>query len=168
MSCARTALRPGNAGGAKDPDFWCAFDDGEVKVIGDEPENTDNDPDPSEKAIPQGGGGACLPFLPALRQDLPCGYPASCLCAGPSKCGRAGYGRNDLCGGRSVGPGEVAGGPARGTGCEDVPARSGAAGVYTEAGRRRATARHSNDPGSGGPDRRQARAGTNLRGGLRG
>ena len=28
---------PGNAGGAKDPDFWCAFEDGEVKVIGDEP-----------------------------------------------------------------------------------------------------------------------------------
>src|ERR1700760_3493219 len=34
------------------------------------------------------------------------------------------------------GPGEVAGGPARGTGFEDVPARSGAAGVHTEAGRR--------------------------------
>jgi hypothetical protein len=32
--------RPGNAGGAKDPDFWCAFEDGEVKVIGDEPCNT--------------------------------------------------------------------------------------------------------------------------------
>jgi hypothetical protein len=30
----------GNAGGAKDPDFWCAFEDGEVKVIGDEPCNT--------------------------------------------------------------------------------------------------------------------------------
>jgi hypothetical protein len=30
-------LRPGNAGGGKDPDFWCAFDDGEVRVIGDEP-----------------------------------------------------------------------------------------------------------------------------------
>jgi hypothetical protein len=28
---------------------------------------TDNDPDPSEKAIPQGEGGACLPLLPALR-----------------------------------------------------------------------------------------------------
>src|SRR6266446_3857589 len=28
-------------GGAKDPDFWCAFEDGEVKVIGDEPCNTD-------------------------------------------------------------------------------------------------------------------------------
>ena len=27
----------GNADGAKDPDFWCAFEDGEVKVIGDEP-----------------------------------------------------------------------------------------------------------------------------------
>jgi hypothetical protein len=84
-------------------------------VIGDDPGNTDNDPDPSEKAISQGEGGACLPLLSALRQDLPSGHPASCLCAGPSKCGRAGYGRNDLCGGRSVGPGEVAGGPARGT-----------------------------------------------------
>jgi hypothetical protein len=32
-------LMPGNAGGAKDPDFWRAFEDGEVEVIGDEPEN---------------------------------------------------------------------------------------------------------------------------------
>ncbi len=30
---------PCNGGGAKDPDFWYAFDDGEVKVIGDEPDN---------------------------------------------------------------------------------------------------------------------------------
>ena len=44
-------MRPGNAGGAKDPDFWCAFEDGEVKVIGDEPGNTDYDPGPSEKAV---------------------------------------------------------------------------------------------------------------------
>jgi hypothetical protein len=34
---------PGNAGGAKGPDFWCAFEDGEVVVIGDEPANTIND-----------------------------------------------------------------------------------------------------------------------------
>ena len=27
-------MKPGNAGGGKDPDFWCAFEDGEVKVIG--------------------------------------------------------------------------------------------------------------------------------------
>ena len=32
-------LRPCNAGGAKGPDFWCAFEVGEVKVIGDEPDN---------------------------------------------------------------------------------------------------------------------------------
>jgi hypothetical protein len=44
-------LRPGNAGGGKDPDFWCAFEDGEVTVIGDEPCNTGKDPDPSEKAV---------------------------------------------------------------------------------------------------------------------
>jgi hypothetical protein len=25
-------LKPGNAGGGKGPDFWCAFEEGEVKV----------------------------------------------------------------------------------------------------------------------------------------
>jgi hypothetical protein len=30
---------PGNVGGAEGPDSWCAFEDGEVKVIGDEPDN---------------------------------------------------------------------------------------------------------------------------------
>ena len=29
-----------SAGGGKDPDFWRAFEEGEVKVIGDEPANT--------------------------------------------------------------------------------------------------------------------------------
>jgi len=33
----------GNAGGAKGPDFWCAFEDGEVVVIGDKPRNTIED-----------------------------------------------------------------------------------------------------------------------------
>jgi hypothetical protein len=32
-------VRPCNDGGAKGPDFWCAFEAGEVKVIGDEPAN---------------------------------------------------------------------------------------------------------------------------------
>ena len=31
---------PGNAGGAKGPDFRHAFEEGEVEVIGDEPGNT--------------------------------------------------------------------------------------------------------------------------------
>ena len=30
---------PSNGGVAKGPDFWCAFEDGEVKGIGDEPDN---------------------------------------------------------------------------------------------------------------------------------
>jgi hypothetical protein len=30
-------LRPSNVGGGKGPDFWCAFEDGEDRVIGDEP-----------------------------------------------------------------------------------------------------------------------------------
>ena len=41
----------GNPGGGKGPDFWCAFEDGEVKVIGDEPANTDYDPGLSEKDL---------------------------------------------------------------------------------------------------------------------
>ena len=47
---------PGNAGGAKGPDFWCAFEDGEVVVIGDEPANTNYDPGSSEKAVSCGEG----------------------------------------------------------------------------------------------------------------
>ena len=49
-------LKPGNAGRGKDPDFWCAFEEGEVKVIGDKPANTDYDPGPSEKALSCGEG----------------------------------------------------------------------------------------------------------------
>src|SRR3954447_14948123 len=47
-------LRPGNAGGGKDPDFWRAFDGGEDEVIGGEPANTRTDPDPPAKAVSQG------------------------------------------------------------------------------------------------------------------
>jgi hypothetical protein len=68
---------PGNAGGAKDPDFWHAFDDGEGRVIGGEPRNAFENPEPSEEAIRQGEGGACLSLLRALRQDLSRGYTAS-------------------------------------------------------------------------------------------
>jgi hypothetical protein len=51
-------MKPGNAGGGKDPDFWNAFEDGEDRVIGDEPGNTDEDQDLSEKALSQGEGRA--------------------------------------------------------------------------------------------------------------
>src|SRR6185369_1729255 len=44
------ASRLGNASGAKDPGFWHASEDCEVKVIGDEPANTDYDPGPSVEA----------------------------------------------------------------------------------------------------------------------
>jgi putative tryptophan/tyrosine transport system substrate-binding protein len=50
------------------------------------------------------------------------GHPVSRLCVGPDKCGRAGRGREDLCGNRSVRLGEMADRPARGTDLEDVSA----------------------------------------------
>jgi hypothetical protein len=54
-------LKPGNAGGGKDPDFWCAFEDGKVVVIGDEPENTIKD-----RRRPR------LLYRAAKESDLPC------------------------------------------------------------------------------------------------
>jgi hypothetical protein len=30
-------VKPGNSGGGKDPDFWCAYEEGADQVIGDEP-----------------------------------------------------------------------------------------------------------------------------------
>jgi hypothetical protein len=47
-------MKPGNSGGGKDPDFWNAFEDGEDRVIGDEPGNTGKDQDLSEEALLQG------------------------------------------------------------------------------------------------------------------
>jgi hypothetical protein len=38
-------MKLGNAGGGKAPNLWCAFEAGEVRVIGDEPGNTRKDPD---------------------------------------------------------------------------------------------------------------------------
>ena len=36
-------VRPGNSGGGKGPDFWCAFEASEEGVIGGEPYNTRQD-----------------------------------------------------------------------------------------------------------------------------
>jgi hypothetical protein len=44
-------MKLGNAGGGKGPDFCCAFEEGEVKVIGDEPANTDYQDDREEIAL---------------------------------------------------------------------------------------------------------------------
>ena len=67
-------LKPGNAGGGKGPDFWCAFEAGEDEVIGDEPDNTRKDQDASEEAVSQGEGGARLPLLQlydkVCREDI--------------------------------------------------------------------------------------------------
>src|SRR6478752_723940 len=52
------SMRPGNAGGGKDPDFWRAFNGGEETVIGDEPANTRTDPDPPAEAVSHGEGGS--------------------------------------------------------------------------------------------------------------
>ena len=85
------------------------------------------------------------------REDIFC----TCLCAGPRQRGRAGRGRGDVRTDRGGGCGRVAGGLARGPRLEDLSARARAPGDDPEARRRRTPARHSDDPGSGGPDRRQ-------------
>ena len=49
-------LKPGNAGGGKDPDFWCAFEDGEIRVIGGEPRKPEKVRTLPEKAVSRSQG----------------------------------------------------------------------------------------------------------------
>src|SRR5262245_5492092 len=126
--------RPGNAGGAKGPDFWCAFEAVEDEAIGDEPGNAGQDQDAAEIALSQGEGGAGVPLLSVLRQGLAGGHPRPCLCAGPRECGCAGRGRLDVCRDRGGGPGGVAGSAARGAAAEDVSDTAGATGDATATG----------------------------------
>src|SRR5260370_40144106 len=76
-------MKPGNSGGGKDPDFWCAFEDGEVEVIGEEPANTIERQDPSGIAVSCGEGAkptaqkkhACGLFLPVGLTVKPVAEP---------------------------------------------------------------------------------------------
>jgi hypothetical protein len=55
-------MKPGNAGGGKDPDFWNASKDGEDRVIGDESGNTTKDQGLSE-------GAALHAFFAEVRKE---------------------------------------------------------------------------------------------------
>jgi hypothetical protein len=71
-STARSKASAGaaNAGGAKDPDFRCAFEDGEVRVIGENLTTPDKIPNLQRKTViytenGKGGmGGSLLRFSP--------------------------------------------------------------------------------------------------------
>src|SRR5580698_9138765 len=132
------------------------------EVIGDEPGNTNEDPDASEEAVPKSEGRAALPFLPALRQDVPGRHSGPCLRTGKVQSGRAGRGWAELLGNRVTRVGGMAergsGRPSR----QDVSTTSRAAGNDPEVRRRRTATRDSDHTGSGGADSRQAVAGTNL------
>ena len=65
-------MKPGNAGGAKGPDFWCAFEDSEVVVIGDEPENTIKRQALSETAVSRGEGELLTVPKPRAVSLSPC------------------------------------------------------------------------------------------------
>src|ERR1700687_3662887 len=132
------------------------------EVIGDEPGNTNEDPDASEEAVPKGEGGAELPFLSALRQDVPGRYSGPCLCTGEVQSGRAGRGETELLGNRIARVGGMAarhqGRPSR----QDVSTTSCAAGDDPKARRRRTATGNPDHSGSSGADSRQAVAGSNL------
>src|SRR5579863_564746 len=121
--------KQGNSGGGKGPDLRHAIEDGEDREIDDESRNARQDQEPSEKALWQGEGGARLPLLPAVRQDLPRRHPSPRLCAGSRERGSARRGRGDVRADRGGRRGGVAGGSARGPRLEDVPARAGSCGV---------------------------------------
>src|SRR5450631_2138965 len=109
------------------------FGRGRGEVIGDEPGNTDKDPDASEEAVPESEERAELPFLLALRQDVPRGHPGPCICTGEVQSGRARRGWADLLGNRDVGVRGMAERPQDGPSREDVSTTSGATGDDPEA-----------------------------------
>src|ERR1700680_1094110 len=132
------------------------------EVIGDEPGNTNKDPDASEKALPKGEGRAELPFLPALRQDVPGRHSGPCLRTGKVQSGRAGRRWTELSGYRIARVGRMVERRQGRASRQDVSTTGRAAGHEPEARRRRKATRNSDDPGSGGANSRQAVAGTNL------
>src|SRR5215472_11067536 len=136
------------------------------EVIGDEPGNTDSDPDSSEKAVPEGEGRTGLPLLLALRQDLPRGHSRPCLRVGESQPGGTRCGWPHVLGNRDARASGVAGWYQGGTSREDVSATTSATGYDSEAWGRGTTARDTDHSGPGGADCRQAGAGVDLRGGL--
>src|SRR6266849_2553820 len=137
------------------------------EVIGDEPGNTIEDPDASEEAVPKSEGRTELPFLPALRQDVPGRSSGPCLRTGKVQSGRAGRGWTELSGYRIARVRGMAERRQGRTSRQDVSTTGRAAGHDPEARRRRTATRDSDDSGSGGANSRQAVAGTNLGSGLR-
>src|ERR1700675_204442 len=107
------------------------------EVIGDEPGNTIEDPDASEEAVPKSEGRAELPFLPALRQDVPGRSSGSCLRAGEVQSGRAGRGWTELPGYRIARVGRMAERRQGRASRQDVSTTGRAAGHDPEARRRR-------------------------------
>src|SRR5712692_8437321 len=132
------------------------------EVIGDEPGNTNEDPDTSEEAVPKGEGRAELPFLFALRQDVPGRRAGPCVRIGEVQSGRAGRGWTELPGNRIAGFGGMAERHQRRPSRQDVSTTGRATGDDPEARRRRTATRYSYYTGSGGADSRQAVAGANL------
>src|ERR1700680_3171273 len=113
------------------------------EVIGDEPGNTNEDPDASEEAVPKGEGRAELSFLSALRQDVPGRHSGPCLRTGKVQSGRAGRGWTELPGDRIARVGGMVerhqGRPSR----QDVSTTGRATGDDPEARRRRTATRYS-------------------------
>src|ERR1700680_1006234 len=112
------------------------------EVIGDEPGNTNKNPDASEEAVPEGEGGAELPFLSALRQDVPGRHSGPCLRTGEVQSGRAGSRWAELLGNRDAGAGEMAERHQGRASREDVSTTSRATGDDPEARWRPTAARH--------------------------
>src|SRR5581483_2112641 len=116
----------------------------------------------SEQAVSKGEERTGIPLLPTLRQGVSRGYSEPRLSTGESqsRCARGGWGK--LRRHRDAGFGGVDERAQGGTAEQDIQTTTGATGNDPEARRRRATARNTDNSGSGGADRCEIVAGTDL------
>src|SRR5437773_1702096 len=156
-------MKPGNAGGGKEPWFKTDVGSGEGAEIG-KPSNSEQSSEAANSVTCESEGRTRVSLLCAVRQDLPRGYSGACLCLLPRQQGGSGGGRPKLCGGGSVWGGAV----ARGTGASpprgELSTGSGKTSISAQAQWQASAVGHSLFARQSVPDGGNVGSGADLRG----
>src|ERR1039458_3040603 len=122
-------MKPGNAGGGKEPWFRTDAIRSEGAEIG-QPSNSGKCSETADGVTRESEDGSRVSLLRAVRQDLPGGHPGPGLRPVLLQQGRTGSGRSGLLGYRGVRGAAVARRTGEGAQGGDIPTRSDQTSVY--------------------------------------